>query len=168
MTNEDLIKNYKQLKFKIEEDINKEEDNLTRFQIKKDDAAVNACRERLSHLYSELKRADDMINQLMGGQSTLSNVPVPSPTTLPDLTKGDVPIDDGTVETTMTFTNTQEGTVNDNGKKNYQTHVQTTSLTRTTVYKEGEIISDITEQHSSSKTEIRKDESIEIKAKRLK
>lgn len=55
MTNEDLIKNYKQLKFKIEEDINKEEDNLTRYQIKKDDAAVNACRERLSHLYSELK-----------------------------------------------------------------------------------------------------------------
>ena len=67
MSNEDLIKNYKIEKFKIEEAINHEKDALLKYQLKKDTDAVNDCRVRLSNLYSEIKRIDDKIYQLENG-----------------------------------------------------------------------------------------------------
>lgn len=165
MSIEDLIKNYKTQRFSIEQSISREEDNLLKYQLKKDENAVNACRERLTNLYAEIKRIDDKIYELENGVDNTFDAPIPTQTQMPEI--GDVPIDDGTATVRFTMTNETEGTKG-HGNSRVKIHeTETKTVERTVEVVNGNIVSETETKTTSKTTQKRKDEVIDINSKLL-
>ena len=165
MSNDDLIKNYKTEKINIEQAINREEDALLNYQLKKDQNAVNACRERLSNLYSEIKRIEDKIYELENGVDDTFDAPIPSQTQMPEI--DDVPIDDGTATVRFTMTNDTNGTKGQGANRVNIHETETKIVERIVEVKNGNIVSEIETKTTSKTTAKRKDEFIDINSKLL-
>lgn len=165
MSNEDLINNYKRERFNIEQDINREEDALLKYQMKKDENAVNACRERLSNLYSEKKRIDDKISELENGFDDTFDAPIPTQTQLPNI--DNPPIDDGTATVRFTMTNETSGSKGQGDNKVNIHETETKVVEQTVEVKDGNIIKEIETESTSKTTEKTKDDAINIKSRLL-
>ena len=163
MSNDDLIKSYETEKFNIEQAINREEDALLKYQLKKDKNAVDACRVRLSNLYSEVKRIEDKIYELKNGVVDTFDAPIPAQTQMPEI--GDVPIDDGTATDRFTMTNETNGTKGHGNSRVNIHETETKTVERTVEVKNGNIVSEIETKTTSKTTSKRKDEVIDIKSK---
>ena len=165
MSIEDLIKNYKTQRFSIEQSISREEDNLLKYQLKKDENAVNACRERLANLYDEIRRIDDKIYELENGTGNTFDAPIPAQPQLPNI--DNVPIDDGTATVRFTMTNETEGTKGHGADKVKIHETETKTVERKVEVVDGIIVSETQTETTSKTTQKRKDEVIDINSKLL-
>lgn len=151
-------------KVNIEMDISKEEDNLLKYQLKKDYVSVRNCRERLENLYSTLRNIENKIEELESDGETNLTDSIKASNNLPKLGVSDIPIDDGTA--TFTFTATSETLGSKEGKKVYVNHEQ--KIQKTYKVEDGDIVSETVTETSKTQKEIKKNDEIEVKAKSLK
>lgn len=157
MIDEELIKNYKKEKFQIEQDINWEEDNLKKYQLKRDNNAVEACRIRLASLYSDLKHINDKINALKEGSQS-SSLTFSNPTGISN-NPNDL-IDDGKV--TVKFSVTKES----DSESIHE--IESTEYIKTSIHKDGDLVHEITEEHTTKETIKKKDNDIDINVKLIR
>lgn len=151
-------------KVNIEMDISKEEDNLLKYQLKKDYVSVRNCRERLENLYSTLRNIENKIEELESDGETNLTDSIKASNNLPKLGVSDIPIDDGTA--TFTFTATSETLGSKEGKNVYVNHEQ--KIQKTYKVEDGDIVSETVTETSKTQKEIKKNDEIEVKVKSLK
>lgn len=151
-------------KVNIEMDIRKEEDNLLKYQLKKDYGSVRNCRERLENLYSTLRGIENKIEELENSGETTLTAPIKATNNLPKFGVSDIPIDDGTA--TFTFTAASETCGSKDGKKVYTNHEQ--KIQKTYKVEDGDIVSETVTETSKTQKEIKKNDEIDIKVKSLK
>jgi len=168
MSKESLIHDYKKRKFEIEEKINREEDSLERYQIRKDNDAIMDCRERLTRLYSSLKDFDDKIKSLESSRDISANSLVKSSAGLPKLDNNNIPIDNGEAKLTTTLTKEIKGTKGHGAEKMDIHTIHTKTVKQSLKIKNGEVISETTIEYDKKQTKKTKSNTIDIKSKLVK